>query len=61
MVNATNPWLGRGGWPPNGANAGVFYFNNADGRTVVERSFRQTLITSKNIKFVKSILKQNKK
>ena len=41
MVNATNPWFIRGGRAENEANAGVFSFNNENGRTVNYDSFRQ--------------------
>ena len=48
MVNATNPWLLRGGNQNNEANAGVFAFTNWYGNVNGNDSFRQTLITNKN-------------
>ena len=41
MVNATNPWLDRGGRAENEAEAGTFTFNNAHGGVYNMVSFRQ--------------------
>ena len=48
MMNTTYPWSIRGGRAGNEANAGVFAFNNWDGKVATDTSFRQSQITSKN-------------
>ena len=48
MVNATQPWSGRGSNQNIGADDGVFNFSNAHGGVYTHVSFRHSKITDEN-------------
>ena len=43
FVSARNPWFRRGGYNGNGAHAGAFHFDNANGSAGGSGSFRVVL------------------